>query len=420
MAMAGSRVPRSRRIRHRLARVPTAGILTLIIACAGCSATSDGGGPQASSASPHASASRTAKSPQTAAAQSCATTVLGRMTEAQRAGQLFLVGLAGDQVVSSDARAIRAYHFGNVVFGTNTTGGLPRARALADGVQALVSPQTTANVRFFVGANQEGGEVQALRGPSFSAIPPATSQGQLQPAALQREALVWARQLRAAGVNLNLAPVMDIVPAGTAAQNQPIGALGRNFGDNPPAVAAHGVAFIRAMGEEGVAATVKHFPGLGRVRGNTDFSADVTDTVTTPDDPYLRSFRAAIGAGVPMVMVALATYTRIDPGHLAVFSQRIMEGLLRQQMRFQGVIVSDDLGVSVAAASVRPADRALDFIAAGGDLITVESLQAAETMAGAVLARANADAAFRGQVNTAALHVLAVKQAYGLLPCGSA
>ena len=78
-------------------------------------------------------------------------------------------------------------------------------------------------------------------------------------------------------------------------------------------------------GPAGVATTAKHFPGLGRVRGNTDFTSNVVDTVTTADDPYLQSYEAAIRAGAPFVMVSLATYTRLDPTHLAVFSARVMQ-----------------------------------------------------------------------------------------------
>ncbi len=401
----------------RSTRIWRAVVLSLVIACPGCAAASGGGQQAGPAASPRRPPTPPPQTPRPPPPPSSTATVLARMTEAQRVGQLFLVGLAGDQVGSSGASAIRGYHFGSVVFGTSTKGGLAAARSLSGAVQALVSPQATADVRFFVAANQEGGEVQAIRGPSFSTIPPATQQGQVQPAALQQQAAVWGRQLRAAGVNLNLAPVMDVVPPGTAAQNQPIGALDRNYGDSPAAVASHGVAFIRGMGQEGVATTAKHFPGLGRVQGNTDFSANVTDTVTRPDDPYLESFRAAVDAGVPMVMVALATYTRIDPDHLAVFSSRVMQGLLRGQMHFQGVILSDDLGVSTAVASVPPAARALDFLAAGGDMMTVESLPAAVTMAKAVLARAAASAAFRKRADAAALRVLEAKQAYGLLPC---
>jgi len=210
---------------------------------------------------------------------------------------------------------------------------------------------------------------------------------------------------------------MDVVPSATASQNAPIGALEREFGATPQVTGSHGVAFIKGMREAGVATTAKHFPGLGRVAGNTDFTAEVVDLVTGPDDPYLASFAAAIKAGVPLVMVALATYTRIDPDHLAVFSSRIMGGLLRQQLHFQGVIISDDLGAAAAVAGLSPATRGIDFLAAGGDLITSQSLPAAVAMDQAILARAGRDPAFRATVNTAVEQVLATKQAYHLLPC---
>src|SRR5262249_9790650 len=157
-------------------------------------------------------------------------------------------------------------------------------------------------------------------GPGFSTIPSALEQGTLPPATLRADATTWGHQLAAAGVNLDFAPVMDVVPPGTDAQNQPIGALQRAFGHDPETTGSPGAAFIRGMRAAGVATTAKHFPGLGRVVGNTDFTAQVTDTATTRNDPYLRSFRRAIRVHVPFVMVALATYTKIDPHHLAVFS----------------------------------------------------------------------------------------------------
>ena len=129
-----------------------------------------------------------------------------------------------------------------------------------------------------------------------------------------------------AGVNLDLAPVADVVPPGKDATNAPIGQLKREYGHDPSTAASHVTAFIAGMKQAGVATTAKHFPGLGRVVGNTDFTGDVVDSVTTRNDPYLAPFAAAVGAGVPFVMVSLATYTQIDPDHLAVFSPAVIGG----------------------------------------------------------------------------------------------
>ena len=338
------------------------------------------------------------------------------MSEAQRVGQLFLVGIAGAPAAVV-AQAVRTYHFGSLIWQGTSTAGIAADRQATQAIQALATSAATAGVRFFIAANQEGGQVQELKGPGFTAIPSALAQGQLSTAELQRQAAAWGRELRSAGVNLDLAPVMDVVPAATASQNAPIGALQREFGHTPQVTGSHGTAFISGMKQAGVATTAKHFPGLGQVVGNTDFSSGVVDNTTGPDSPYLTSFRTAIKAGVPFVMVALATYTRIDPHHLAAFSGRIIGGLLRQKLHFNGVVVSDDLGAAAAVAGLSPASRGIDFLTAGGDLITSQSLPAAITMDKAVLARADSNASFRATVNAAVMRVLAAKQAAHLTLC---
>jgi len=350
------------------------------------------------------------------AAASCVTHVYSRMSEAQRVGQLFLVGIAGAPA-GEVAQAVGTYHFGSLLFEGTSTAGLTADRRVTRAIQALASPAATARVRFFIAANQEGGQVQELQGRGFSEIPSALAQGQLAAAELQRQAAAWGRELRLAGVNLDLAPVMDVVPAASASQNAPIGSVQREFGHTPQTTGAHGAAFIRGMKQAGVATTAKHFPGLGLVTANTDFAAGVVDKATGPKSPYLASFRAALQAGVPFVMVALATYTRIDPHHLAAFSDRVMRGLLRQQLHFGGVVVSDDLGAAAAVAGLSPATRGIDFLAAGGDLITSQSLPAAIAMDQAILARAARDAHFRSTVNSAVRLILDAKQASHLMPC---
>ena len=338
------------------------------------------------------------------------------MSEAQRVGQLFLVGIAGAPAAEVTA-AVATYHFGSLLWQGTSSAGVAADQQVTQDIQSLASPAATARVRFFIAANQEGGQVQELQGPGFSAIPSALDQGQLSASVLQRQAAAWGRELRSAGVNLDLAPVMDVVPAATASQNAPVGALQREFGYTPRATGAHGAAFIRGMKQAGVATMAKHFPGLGRVVGNTDFTSVVVDTTTGPKSSSLKSFQTAIKAGVRFVMVALATYTRLDPDHLAAFSPRVMRGLLRQQLRFRGVIVSDDLGAAAAVAGLSPAARGIDVLAAGGDLITSQSLPAAVAMDQAILARAAGDAAFRATVKAAVMRILDAKQANRLLPC---
>ena len=372
------------------------------------------------SASPIATASATSSptlSPSPTATLDCATRTLATLSEPQRIGQLFLLGLAEDQLGPSEIAAIQTYRIGSVWFTEKSVAGVAAVRRVADAVQALAGPETTANVGFFVAANQEGGIIQSLGGPGFAPIPSALDQSAIDPNTLRIQANLWTADLTRAGVNLNFAPVLDVVPPGTDAQNEPIGVLKRGYGHDPATVSTHALAFFRAMDASGIVTTGKHFPGLGRVKGNTDFTSAVVDDVTTTTDPSIGPFRDAIAAGMPMIMVALATYQKIDPTKLAVFSPIVMRTLLREQLGFTGVVVSDDLGATAAVENIAPADRAIDFLVAGGDMIISKTVAPANAMAAAIAARASTDAAFRSRVEDAALRVLRLKAARGLVRC---
>jgi beta-N-acetylhexosaminidase len=399
--------------------------------CVACSVsspplvTSASATPQAATGSPDGArtprSSLATPSPSTSTATpvpTCAERTLASMTEAQRIGQLFMVGLAADELGAPERTAIASDHFGSVWFTVQTAEGAAVVGTVAASVQSQATEAATAGVGFFVAANQEGGLIQALGGPGFNSIPTALDQGTMGSSALEAAAMGWGRELRAAGVNLDFAPVADVVPSGTDALNAPIGQLRREFGHDAATVASHAVAFIAGMAQAGIATTVKHFPGLGRVVGNTDFAGGVSDPVTTRTDPSLEPFAEAIAAGVPFVMVSLVTYPRIDPAHLAAFSPAVIGGLLRGDLHYSGVVISDDFGAAVAVASVPPARRALDFLDAGGDMIISKTLGPAIAMAQAIAARAATDESFRARVDDAALGVLLAKEASGLLPCG--
>jgi beta-N-acetylhexosaminidase len=147
-------------------------------------------------------------SPTPSATLECAAQALASMTEDQRIGQLFLLGLANDQLGAAETDAIRTQHFGSVWFVERSTAGVAAIRSVADAVQAMTATATTANVRFFIAANQEGGLIQSLSGPGFTTIPSALDQSSIDPNALRTQAVEWGRALASAGVNLNFAPVV--------------------------------------------------------------------------------------------------------------------------------------------------------------------------------------------------------------------
>ena len=348
-----------------------------------------------------------------------AETALAAMTRAQVVGQVFMVGTPATTASAVTRAQIGRYHVGNVMLTGRSYAGTRAPARVAALMQSAVSRTATHGVRLLVSTDQEGGEVQVLRGPGFSTIPSGLVQGRMAPARLRARARDWGAELRRAGVNMNLAPVLDTVPGPAAAPgNPPIGAFDREYGYRPDRVARHGTAFARGMADAGVVASVKHFPGLGRVHANPDVASGVTDRVTGPHDAFLAPFRTAIEAGVPVVMMSTAYYPRLDPAQPtlpAAFSRTVVDGLLRRRLGFRGVVVSDDLGIARQVARWSPGERAVRFLRAGGDLVLTVDPSTLPAMQHAVLARTRTSPAFRGRVERAALRVLRVKEARGLL-----
>ncbi len=417
----------------RLAAIP----LGVLIAAAGCgggsgsasstpsprpptgSATPAPGGASATAPVGTPPASSPAAPRQPAQAGGCVNRVYDAMSPRQRVGQLFMSSVGASGASASDLDVLRRDDVGSVFLMGHTDNGVSRVRAVTDQVQRLSPTVAGARVGMLVSTDQEGGQVQVLNGPGFSRIPSAVVQGRWTAAELQRNAAGWGRELRAAGVSLDLAPVVDVVPRDFASQNAPIGELNREYGNDPQTVARMSAAFVRGLSQSGVYSTLKHFPTLGRVRGDTDFTANVDDTVTPRDGTYQIAYRAGIDAGARFVMASSASYRRIDPGRLSAFSSVLKKDVLRDTLGFKGVVISDDLGKAVAVRAFTPGQRALDFLTSGGDVVLTVLPSTVDPMVTAVLARLPKDAALRADVDASVHRVLEAKLDAGLLHCPS-
>jgi beta-N-acetylhexosaminidase len=332
-----------------------------------------------------------------------------------------MVGLQPSGSSRTLARQVARDHLGGVIY-LGGWQGSGTVRQVSERLQAATAAgrAATGGVGLLVAADQEGGQVQQLKGTGFSTIPSARTQATLGTTALARDVRTWSRELARAGVNVNLAPVADTVPTSLGAANAPIGRYRRDFvpGD-PQANGRYAAAFVRGTLAAGVAPTVKHFPGLGRVTGNTDVTASgTTDSTTSVTDPYLGPFRDGIRAGAPLVMVSSARYPRIDAENRAMFSKAVVTDLLRGRLGFDGVVITDDVGAAKAVAAVPVGERATRFIAAGGDIVLTANAGQAPTMRSAIQARMKASSAFRKQVDASVERVLALKVRLGLASCG--
>ncbi len=213
-----------------------------------------------------------------------------------------------------------------------------------------------------VSTDQEGGEIKR-----FPEGPPATTPAELgangKPATARKSGRSTGKFLAGLGINVDLAPVLDVPISDSSAVSS------RAFSRRAETVAKVGVAFARGLQKGGALPVGKHFPGLGKATQNTDFEASQIDASRKTLDDDLLPFRAAIKAGVPMIMVGNAIYKVLDENAPAALSRAVVQGLLRNELGFDGVAVSDDLG-AVAVRQATSAEKApVDAARAGIDVL---------------------------------------------------
>jgi beta-N-acetylhexosaminidase len=407
---------------RRLAVTTSALVALTLTGCAGDPAGPSTSAPAPSPATTSATASATpttaSPSPTQDAAAACVSSTVEALTPQQRLGQLFMVGFDTNASLGSLDDLVRGSHVGNVIY-LGGWEGADKVTRTSEHLQGLVSGKSTGDVGLLVAADQEGGEVHQLRGEGFTRPPSAKEQATMSSAALTKAATGWARELKAAGVNVNLAPVTDTVPKSIGRANEPIGRYGRQYGSDPATVERASAAFLEGMLAGGVEGTVKHFPGLGRIRNNTDFnSTGITDDVTDANDPFLQPFAAGVKAGAGLVMVGSARYSKLDPKVPAMFSAPIVTDLLRGDLGYDGVVITDDVNAQAVRSTPAP-QRAVRFIDAGGDIVLTGNASVAPGMIAAVKAKAADDPAFAAKVDASVQRVVTLKERMGLLPCST-
>ncbi|MCE1175134.1 MAG: glycoside hydrolase family 3 [Propionibacteriales bacterium] len=384
----------------RLGRAVTAVALSLLVA--GC-------GTQVPMSPPIPTPSASSELPVPPSPPRC-TAEAAALSVKEQAGQLIMVGVSVSGLTAAEKSAISKSRAGAVILMGTSYAGVSGVAKLTAALQKLGDDQ------LLIATDQEGGLVQRLHGTGFATIPSAAQQAKLSDEALVAKATSWGQALADAGVNLDLAPVADVVPPANRGTNRPVARLGRGYGSDPALVSAKVLAFRTGMKTAGVATAVKHFPGLGAVVGNTDFATRVVDATTTADSSLLLPFQEAVAGQADAVMVSSAIYTKIDPKNPALFSSTVI-GLLRD-WGYDQVVISDDLGVAAAVRAVPAKSRAVRFVSAGGDLAITVNPRLATAFAEGLVAKATQDPAFADRLETSVARVLRLKQSLGLVTCG--
>ncbi len=335
--------------------------------------------------------------------------LVSALTTAELAGQRVIYSYDGLTPPPTLVARIKAGEVAGVIFFANNISSDAQIKGVVAGLQADAM-QSPVKLPLLMMVDQEGGEVRRLSGQpllSEKQIGTATNPGAAATSAGRHAAL----NLKSVGINVNLAPVLDVY---SQAGNF-IDRYGRSYSQVPATVAQLGADFIRAQQQAGVAATAKHFPGLGTATRNQD--TDVSPVTLSVPLGALRSvselpYRAAIKAGVKLVMVSWARYPALDPARPAGLSAAVVQGELRQRLGFRGVTITDALEAGALRDFGSTAKRAALAAGAGMDLILCSGQQVGEGIAAAnSLAQALASGtASNAGFATSVRRVLALRQ----------
>lgn len=283
------------------------------------------------------------------------------MTLREAIGQLFILGFDGQKPSEALASVVREFSPGGLILFGRNLGSPEEIAALTNALQAA-SPTP-----LFVAIDQEGGKVARLR-PPFTQWPAASVLGAVGSTELTYGmARAIARELIAVGINMNMAPVLDVLtnPA------NPVMA-GRSYGSDPHVVAQHGIAFCEGLRSEGVLAVGKHFPGHGDTIVDSHLALPVVphnlDRLSAVE---LVPFATAIRAGIPALMTAHLLLPALDSELPATLSRPILTDLLREDLGFGNLVISDDLLMQGIADSTPPGEAGVRFLEAGGDLMLI-------------------------------------------------
>jgi beta-N-acetylhexosaminidase len=325
-------------------------------------------------------------------------------------GQMFVVSMGGTEPDYYVEKMVRERNIGGVILFGHNMEGEAQTEALTGSLQEL-SMRTEPSIPLFVAVDQEGGEISSA--PWVGPQPAAARVGARgDPRVARAVAETMGRELLRAGVNTDLAPVVD------TGHGAAIGA--RAFGDDPRLVAEMGAAAVEGFEEAGIVSAAKHFPNHGAATSDSHVSLPVVEhDLATLRSYDLPPFEAAIAAGVPMVMVGHLVYPAIDPERPASLSPEAI-AMLRERLGFEGIVVTDDLAMAGASGRGPPARAAVEAVKAGADLLVISSPPEQQADAyDAVLAAVASGEIPRREIRDSVGRLLEVKSDYSLHEAGT-
>ncbi len=332
--------------------------------------------------------------------------VESKLTLAQMVDQVMLIGFAGTSARGDIEDELRAHQLGGVLVGASNWPGARQGAQLVGGLRA--AGLAGNRVAPLIVAQQEGGPYRAL-----DDLPPASSEYEIastgKPDAVEQWAQGAAAALRAEGFDLDLFPIADLTGPTSPVRD-------RGFAANPQAAAAFTVAALSGCAAAKMACAPAHFPGLGSASQDTDDGpASVGLSPQGLEASDLLPFKAAIRRNVPALVISLSFYAAYDPVVPGALSQAVATGLLRDQLHYKGVAITDDLEAGAIRGTEPISQAAVEAIAAGSDLVQVSDPKDVDAVRQALTSAAEDGTIPQQRLADAAARVLELKRRVGLL-----
>jgi beta-N-acetylhexosaminidase len=278
-------------------------------------------------------------------------------------GQVLMVGLPGLEVEEVARELVRDLKVAGVILFARNLQSPEQVWQLTRDLQALA--REAGSPPLLIALDQEGGPVQRLKAP-FTLIPAARDLGlNATPEEVEALARQVGRELALVGINVNLAPVVDVPRSPACPQWQ------RAYSADPERAARYALAAIRGYRAGGVVPVAKHFPGLGDTMADSHQVLPRALSTDGKREADLRPFRQVVAAGVPMIMTAHLLVPEWDEARPATLSPAALQGWLRRRLKFEGVIITDDLEMGAIAGRLPVEQAAVEALEAGADLLLI-------------------------------------------------
>lgn len=342
--------------------------------------------------------------------------IIAEMTLKEKIGQMLMVGFEGTTANEQVKKLLYNYHVGGIILLSRNIQSPTQVAQLTKQLQKMAM-ETRMHIPLLISIDHEGGSIVRFTGgvtffPSNMALGAAGSADYAY-----QEGQIVGKELQAMGINMNLAPVLDVNdnPA-----NPVIGL--RSYGESSELVASLGVAYIKGLQEEGVMATAKHFPGHGNtiINSHTDLPT-VNKDRSALEQVEFYPFRKAIAAGVAAIMTGHISVPAIDPTPRtpATLSSKIISGLLRGEMGYNGLILSDSMDMGAITKYYGVRESAIRAVEAGVDMLLVPwSFEMQADMYDALLRAVKDGRITEERIDGSVRRILLAKRQYAVLPAG--